>query len=96
MHIGVQCFENIYPFTYPYKKEKREIKIGIRNTLYRKRMRDLINTSQEGYVIEHEFENRKKDKRIMYFCPKCKKFVTNKGIVHEKNCEFFPKKEMYF
>ena len=75
LDITVKRFENMYPFIEPDKEEKGEIKIGLRNTLYKKRMRDLINTKQEGHAIYYKFEERilKNEKR--YFCPECKNFV---------------------
>ena len=52
----VKRFENMYPFIDPEKDEKGEIKIGLRNTLYKKRMRDLINPKQEGHIIHYKFK----------------------------------------
>ena len=77
-------FERMYPFIEPYKDEKGEIKFKIQNKYIK--MRDLINTTQEGYMLKYLFQKRisEKTKREQYLCPKCKEYVTAKGIKHKK------------
>ena len=84
-------FERMYPFIEPYKDEKGEIKFKIQNKYIK--MRDLINTTQEGYMVKYLFQKRisEKTKREQYLCPKCKEYVTAKGIKHKKGCEIFEK-----
>ena len=87
--ITVQCFEKMYPFIEPDKNEKGEIKFNIQNKY--KKMRDLINTEQKGYMVNYLFKKRKTKGREQYLCPKCSEYVTIKGIKHKKSCEILEK-----
>ena len=79
----------MYPFIEPDKNEKGEIKFNIQNKY--KKMRDLINTEQKGYMVNYLFKKRKTKGREQYLCPKCSEYVTIKGIKHKKSCEILEK-----